>query len=129
MKSMFHPSLLIYLIFLAVYSWQKYRAAAPASFNQGYAINVAILVTLTAIVPYVVARLAMSMTSGAGRLASAVLVPTFMAAGGFATFFFVFIAPNFPQVELMTVLPRSLTPGGVIAVILLIHMVLRRGEK
>lgn len=129
MKSLSHPSGMIFLVFLGVYSWQKYTAAAPETFSIGYAINVAILVTLTAILPYVITRFEIAMTKGPVRYILALTSPLILCGAGFATFFFLFIAPSFPQADIMTVLPRSLFPGVTISIILLVPLILHRGNE
>lgn len=117
---------LIFVFFFAFYSWQKYAAAAPPSFQQAYAINVAILVTLTALLPYIIARILVARIKGSAQLVSALIAPLVLCAVGFTIFFFVFIQPNFAQATLGPVVQRSITPGLAIGGILVLSLLLKR---
>lgn len=109
------------LAFTALLCWAVYKFIAggqPASL--AYLLQVAILVTLTAVLPYVFARL-LARIAGGARTAVQLLAPSLFACLGYATFFVVFIAPYAPDVPALAVIPRGLLPGAIITALLLLQ--------
>ncbi len=84
-----------YLLFLGLYAWWKYQAAAPDDFSVGYARTVAILVGLTGVAPFLLAFLllkAAPLKRFAASIAGVALGIVF-CVGGYALFWKLFIAP------------------------------------
>lgn len=128
MISLKNTPLIIFVLFLAFYTFQKYTAVPQNGFNSGYAISVAIIVALTALMPYIITRIKMRFTSGALRVVTVLIAPVVVSAIGFALYFYGYIAPNFPGVSIAAVLPRSIFPGVVISGILLLSLAINRAK-
>jgi hypothetical protein len=115
-----------FLLFLIVYSYLKY-AVAPAMLNQpGFLFSTAIMITLTAIIPYGAAFLIAQKIPSRARYGVAFIVPVLLAFAGLATYFFIFIAPSGAPVTLAQVLPRALKPGLIMGLLVLIPIWLQR---
>jgi hypothetical protein len=108
---------LSWFIFLIGYTAYKYLAGLQ-SWNTGYAIQVAIIALLTAVIPYYATRFAISRQSFAVATSSLIFMPTVLAVIGYGIFYVVFVRPNFPEVTAAQVMPRGLTPGVCVSVIL-----------
>lgn len=104
------------LTLLAVYTWMKYSAGGVA-FSWAYAQQVLVIVTLTALLPYALTRVAERF---AGRLKWTVriVLPSLLACAGYWTFFTIAIAPYAPDASAIPVVLRGLTPGIVITLLL-----------
>jgi hypothetical protein len=103
--------------FLAYYTATKFSAGG-AAYSHAYALQVAIIVALTAIVPfYASSRIARAVPRL--KLWALLLLPASLAMAGYAAFFFTFIAPNFPDIAAIQVISRGLLPGIVISALLL----------
>lgn len=126
MISLKNLPLMAFFLFLVFYSFQKYTAVPQTSFNPDYTINVAIIVAFTAVLPWFITRIKMRFTSGLMQMLAILLAPVAISAIGFAVYYYVFIAPNFPDVPITAVLPRSLFPGMTISAILLLSLVTGR---
>jgi hypothetical protein len=118
--------ILLFGLFLVYYIYDKYMGAAPEAFNIAYAKTVAIIVLLTAILPFIISYFSIKAVKGAGSYILALLLPTICSALGYAVFFYQFIAPFTSEVELMQVVPRSLIPGLAISLILIATALLKR---
>ena len=115
----------LWVLFLVGYTALKYFAGYNA-WNTQYAIQVAILVMMTAIVPFYLSKAIVGRSEGAAQWAAALLLPVVLCGLGYALFWYFRVKPSFPDVTLATVMPRSLMPGISIAVLILIPKVLRR---
>jgi hypothetical protein len=107
--------------FLAYYTATKFSAGG-AAYSHAYALQVAIIVALTAIVPFYASSYASSRIARAVprlKLWALLLLPASLAMAGYAAFFFTFIAPNFPDIAAIQVISRGLLPGIVISALLL----------
>jgi hypothetical protein len=120
-----HLSSLGFLVFLAGYSVFKYQAVPDLMGQPSYMISTAILVTLTAILPYGLSLLAVWRLSGPLEWALSAILPFVLSALGLATFFYLFIQPSFPGMSVMDVLPRALMPGILMGGILVSGRALR----
>jgi hypothetical protein len=106
----------VWILFLIYDTASKYLAAF-SGWNTGYAIQVAIIVVATAILPFYLTRFGARLWQN--QFALLLLAPSCLAMLGYAGFFFVFIQPNFAEVTALQVIPRGLFPGLVITFILL----------
>lgn len=114
----------LWLTFLVIYIGHKFLAGG-GGISTNYAIQVAIIVVLTALIPfYVTSRLGHLLVRI--RVAIFAVLPVGLAMAGYATFYFVFIAPNFPEVAAADVIVRGITPGIVISAILLVPVITSR---
>jgi hypothetical protein len=101
---------------LLVYTFLKYTAGQQP-FSVAYALQVLILVALTAVLPWGLVR-------GAERLLPRLrwplrcVLPAVLACAGYAVFFWVFIAPAAPDVPAAAVVPRGVLPGIVMTALL-----------
>lgn len=101
---------------LAAYTLLKYTAGQQP-FSVPYALQVLIIVTLTALLPWVLTRLAERFLPGL-RWPARLVLPTALACSGYAVFFVVFIAPVAPDVPAGAVVPRGVLPGLVMTILL-----------
>ncbi len=108
-----------FIIFLLIYSYMKYAVAFELMTQLNFVISTAIMIILTAVIPYGASYLIQKKLHGSARYGAALLLPLVLGALGLATYFFVFIAPSGSPVTLDKVLPRSITPGIIMGVILL----------
>jgi hypothetical protein len=115
----------LWILFLIIYSYRKYFAGFDA-WNTQYAIQVAILVAMTAIIPFYLVKVAIGRMEGSSELLSTLILPTVLCAIGYGIFWYTRVKPSFPDVTLMTVLPRSFFPGIAISVLLLIPRFMRK---
>ena len=111
----------LWAAFLLYYSYTKFFAAYQG-YSHAYAIQVALIVIATAILPFYLTRWLARAIPGA-RLPIMIVVPSLIALTGYAAFFFVFISPNFPQISAAQVIPRGFVPGVVISLILLLPVI------
>jgi len=118
--------IVLFGLFLIYYIYDKYMGAAPETFNLAYAQTIAIIVLLTAVIPFIISSFLVKIVKGAGGYILALLLPTVCSALGYAAFFYKFIAPFSSEVELMQVVPRSLIPGLAISLILIVTALLKR---
>lgn len=110
--------------FLLYYAAAKYLAGG-VDYSHAYAFQVAIIVTLTAIIPfYLASRLGSVVPKG--KIAILLIAPTMLSVGGYAAFFLVFIAPNFPDVPMAGVVSRGVIPGALMSALLVFPVVLER---
>jgi hypothetical protein len=109
-----------WLIFLTYYTYLKYFSGFD-TWNAEYALQVAILVVVTAIIPYYVARWITLKQVEIKRLVIELMLPVILCAIGYTLFYYTRVKPNFPDVTLEQVMPRSLFPGISISLILLMH--------
>ncbi len=89
-------AIVVYVIFLAFYSWYKYSVAAPPEFNVDYAHSVAILVLMTGVAPFVLSYGVLKI-AGLKRF-SAMLTGLFVGliacVAAYAAFWWFFIVPG-----------------------------------
>ena len=115
-----------WLIFLVYYFAAKYFVGGFTGFSVNYLVSVIVLVLLTAVFPYYASRWLASKLSGAGNVAARLVLPLSLVAGGLSLFFVVFIAPNFPTIELAKILYRAIEPAVAISVLLFLPDLLAR---
>lgn len=111
-------------IFLVYYCLSKFFAGYQG-YSHAYLIQVALIVAVTAVLPYYLSRWL------GGKLESAkvwlyLVAPSVLAMSGYGAFYVLFIAPNFPDVAAFQVVIRGLLPGAVISAILMLPMVVGR---
>ncbi|TNE58242.1 MAG: hypothetical protein EP340_06110 [Alphaproteobacteria bacterium] len=114
----------LWVLFLIGYTALKYFAGYNA-WNTQYAIQVAILVLMTAVAPFYLSKAVSMRAEGAGRWVMTLVLPVLLCAIGYGLFWYFRVKPSFPDVTLLTVLPRSLLPGLSISVLLLIPKFMR----
>ncbi len=106
----------LWVAFLSYYVLSKFLAGFNG-YSHAYAIQVGIIVLLTAILPYYLTRFSVTRRQSFAPLVVTVL-PTVLAMTGYALFFFVFIAPYNGEVPVTAVVIRGLLPGVAVTVIL-----------
>ncbi len=107
----------LWAIFLLYYCASKFLAGYQG-YSHAYLIQVVIIVAATAVIPYYLTRWAMKLEKL--ELAVAIFAPSLLAMAGYGGFFYVFIAPNFPDMAASQVIVRGLIPGMVISMILVL---------
>lgn len=112
-------SLIGFLVFLCIYSYFKYTAVPSLMGTTLYMISTAILVILTAIVPYFLTRVLTTKVAQPRKKWVLSFSPLVLSALGLALYFYLFIAPNAPGMSVLQILPRSILPGVVISLLLL----------
>lgn len=115
----------LWAVFLIYYTYLKYFAGYN-EWNTEYALQVAILVVMTAIAPFYLMKFLSGRTEGSTRWIATLILPIVLCGIGYGLFWYFRVRPNFPDVTLMTVLRRSLFPGISISALLLIPMVMKR---
>jgi hypothetical protein len=121
----------LFLLFLAAYGIQKYAAAAPPEFDFEYLRVVALIVAITAVIPFV-------LLWPAGRLigdllwfsVATVIAAVSLSALGFLTFWY-FVASHYPEApSALELAKRGLAPGLAMGAILILNRWLaRRAER
>lgn len=112
---------------LSCYTAAKFMAGG-AAYSHAYALQVGIIVVLTAIVPfYATSRLAAAVPRH--RMPVLLAAPTLLSMAGYAAFFFVFIAPAFPDVAAGQVIGRGLLPGLMISALLALPLAFDRQPR
>ena len=115
-----------FTLFLLVYSYFKYTAVPSQMGEPMYMATTALLVIVTAVIPFFVARYLADRATAPNSHVFAAVVPLTLSALGLAIYFYVFIAPNAPGMAVTQVLPRSIAPGLVMSAILLIPMIMHK---
>lgn len=109
-----------YVVFLIAFAAFKYLSAAPEAFSTGYAISVVILVILTGVLPYLIARhLAVAVPGTIGRWLAAIVLGTVACCLAYGVYAAVFILPA-GQANLQTLMPialRGFIAGPVIGLL------------
>jgi hypothetical protein len=108
---------LIWFAMLICYAAYKYLPGMQ-TWNTTYAIQVAIITILTAVVPYYATSFLASRMERLNSMIAIALLPTMLAITGYGLFYLVFIRANFPDVTAMQVLPRGILPGIAISALL-----------
>jgi len=115
------------LLFLIAYSAKKYFILWPPTFNfaPGYVMSVGLVILLTGIIPlflpYALTRSGPTWL----RVAISAIGPFALSAAGYATYWTFMIRETYPAIELMDVVPRSVTSGFFAALILVIDQLWR----
>lgn len=109
-----------WIIFIFYYFTAKYFVGGFTGFSIAYLISVVVLVGLTAAAPFYGVKWLLERTSGSMRFISALLLPSALAAAGLSLYFLIFIAPNYPNIELPGILHRAIEPGVAITILMLI---------
>ena len=109
-----------WIIFVFYYFAAKYFVGGFTGFSVVYLLSVLVLVALTAAVPFYGTKWFLKRTSGAMRLANALILPSASAAVGLSVYFLIFIAPNYPNIELVGILHRAIEPGVIVTILMLI---------
>jgi len=105
-------------LFFAAYFASKYFVGGFTGFSWDYLLSVVILCTLTALLPWFGAKWMIGKMEGAGRIAATLALPVALTTLGLSIFFMLFIAPNYPTIELANIIHRALMPGAAITVLL-----------
>jgi len=126
MKNMKLVQAVLWGLFLIYYCGSKYFAGYQG-YSHAYLFQVGLIVMLTAILPYYMTRLLMTVERL--RVAGILLAPSLLSMAGYGAFFIAFIAPNFPDVPAAAVILRGLVPGIVITLILSLPMLASRWQK
>lgn len=124
MKSMKLIQGVLWGAFLLYYCASKFLAGYQG-YSHAYAIQVSIIVLATAILPYY-ATLWMQRVARRGWLPVTLFLPSLLAMSGYAAFFYIFIAPNYPDITASAVIPRGLMPGLAISAIMVLPVLIRR---
>lgn len=111
----------LWFAFLLVYIAMKFLAGGGA-YSHDYALQVGIIVGLTAVIPFY-ALTWLTAVLPKLRLSLLLLAPTLLAMTGYAVFFGVFIAPNYPDIAAAQVIVRGVMPGLVISAVLVLPIV------
>jgi ABC-type sugar transport system permease subunit len=101
----------------------------PEKFNIEYGLIIALIVLLTAIIPFIIASICVRRAKGSAQFLSALFVPVLVSAVGYALFFYIFVAPNAPGVTALQVVPRSAIPGFAISAIFFISYFITRSRS
>lgn len=116
-----------YLVFLFAFAAFKYLGAAPAQFSSGYAISVTVLVVLTGVLPYAIARWLAGRHSHTGsRWATALVVGSLLCCAGYAGYWVLFIQPSGASVPVTAVALRGLIAGPIEGVLAALWVAARR---
>jgi hypothetical protein len=125
MKNLHHVG---FAIFLIAYSYFKY-AAVPSMMGQStYILTTALVVLMTAIIPFYVTYFLAKAASSPSCYLIASLMPLVLSGIGLAIYFYIFIAPNAPGMGVAQVLPRALLPGLVMGAISLFSMSIQKRD-
>ena len=114
-RALFYLALAIFLI---AYSAQKYLAVPQESFSLQYTYMTGLVILFTAILPLVLTGLISSRLKGLMAIAVAFFLPGILSAAGYASYWYLFITQIAPDVPIDAVVPRALTPGIAMGVIL-----------
>lgn len=114
-----------WIVFIFYYFSAKYFVGGFTGFSVGYLVSVAILVMLTAVIPFYTAKWLTQRTPGMTAFATALILPIALTAVGLSLYFVVFIAPNYPSITLPGIIHRALEPGIAISILLLIPLLAR----
>lgn len=105
---------LAYAVFLLLFAAFKYFSAAPEGFSPAYAISVAVLVFLTGVIPYFLARLlAGKVDPAAARWIAGIVVALLACCAGYAAYFKLFIEPQNLGVAMSDVALRGIYAGSI----------------
>ena len=112
-----------WIIFIFYYFTAKYFVGGFTGFSVAYLISVLVLVVLTAAVPFYGVKWLLERSSGALKALIALALPTALAVAGLSVYFLIFIAPNYPNIELPGILYRAIEPGIAVTVLMLIPII------
>lgn len=116
--------------FLIWLYYSKYIFTNPTGFNLEYTLTVFLLIVLIAIIPWYVSKKLEALTTGIGRWYVILTAPMVFTTMGLMAFYYVMIAPNFPTVELPSILHRTIMPGlSMTALLLIPYIPFLRGTK
>ena len=107
--------LLGFMLFLVVYTYVKYAAAAPPQFVADYAKSVASLVAMTGVAPFLLSLgVARAVPNGfAMKLASSTIAGVVFCVGAYAVFFKIFIEGAAPGADIVDVARRGVGWGAI----------------
>lgn len=125
MKNSHHVGFAIFLIF---YSYFKYVAVPSMMGQTTYILTTSVLVLITAIIPFYAAYFLAKKASPPICYLLASLMPLVFSGIGLAIYFYLFIAPNAPDMGVTQVLPRALLPGLVMGAISLISLFIQKRD-
>jgi lipoprotein signal peptidase len=123
-----HISHILFLVFLVIYSVLKYQAVPELMGQATYMQTTAIMVILTAVLPYGIGFFLTRKTSGNTQILLAFVTPLILCIVGLATYFYIYIAPNAPGLAVTKVLPRAILPGLIMGAILAVPIYLKRKQ-
>jgi hypothetical protein len=120
-KSASTPVNLLWLVFFIIYAIYKYVGSLQV-WDPEFFVQVAILVVLTALIPYYVSRALAHKLTDPAKLITTIILPLALCALGYTIFYYTRVKPNFPNVSLTgDVLPRSFLPGFVMTALFLLE--------
>ena len=107
-------------IFLFYYFAAKYFVGGFTGFSITYLVSVIILVLLTAVVPFYISQWLTRSSKANLKIIAALVAPIGLTMLGLSLYFVAFIAPNFPNITLPSILHRAIEPAIAISVLMVI---------
>ena len=117
---------IMFLVFVIAYSFIKFNAVPDLMGQTSYMLTTAVLVILTASLPYVVSIFALSAVKGVGEYILATILPFVAGLLGLAAYVELFIPADIP---VLTILPRGIVPGLILSGLVLLFVILKRRES
>lgn len=121
--------MLAYVVFLVFYGAQKYLAVPEQMGELTYTWTTALMVVLTAVIPFFVSYILIPRLDRMGALLIGALLPLILSGVGLTIYYYGFIARYVPDIALTDVLPRALAPGIIMGLILVIPLVLAKDQS
>lgn len=110
----------LWSLFLIYYFAAKYFVGGFTGFSIPYLISVLALVLVTAILPFYLARWITGMLTSPANILISLILPVLLTAAGLSAYFMLFIAPNYPNIQLANIIHRAIEPGIAITLLLLL---------
>lgn len=112
-----------WIVFLFYYFSAKYFVGGFTGFSINYLVSVIILVLLTAVAPYYLSLWLINKSTAYVKIVVSLIAPLTLTSAGLSLYFVGFIAPNFENIALKSILHRAIEPGIAITVLMLIPVV------
>lgn len=112
-----------WIVFLFYYFSAKYFVGGFTGFSVNYLLSVIILVALTAIVPFYLSSWIINRSDGYVKIIASLVAPILLTGLGLSLYFVSFIAPNFANITLPSILHRAIEPGLAITFLMLVPVV------
>lgn len=109
-----------WIIFLFYYFAAKYFVGGFTGFSVNYLVSVIILVLLTAVVPFYISQWLTRSSQANLKIIAALVAPVALTMLGLSLYFIAFIAPNFPNITLPSILHRAIEPAIAISALMVI---------
>lgn len=109
-----------WIIFLFYYFAAKYFVGGFTGFSINYLVSVIVLVLLTAVVPFYVSQWLTRGSQANLKIIAALVAPVALTMLGLSLYFVAFIAPNFPNITLTSILHRAIEPAIAISALMVI---------